>query len=354
MTEETISTTQPNKPVEPEKPQKPRRAKWIWLGLGIFLAAALLSSLLGYGSGIQQRLGLEATARVTNAAVYFQYGMEQLNAGNYQLARTQFQYVLQLDPSYPGIMDALTQVELQIALAQTPTVMPTPTPSPTPDTRGSEELFNDAVSDMANQDWAGALQALDALRNEDLTYRTIDVDGMYYIVLRERGMQMILSECDPEGGGYLITLAERFAPLDSEAINYRSWARRFMTAVTFWGIDWQRVVDNISDVAYALPNLCDSSGYSAIQRNKLALIGYGDTLMRSADPCGALTQYQNASLIGVYVYGDNLVEGDDTLQSKIDEASTQCTNLTATAAPPVGITPTVTSETPTPTDTITP
>jgi tetratricopeptide (TPR) repeat protein len=356
MTEDTISTTQPNKPVEPEKPTRPekvKRGKWIWLGIGIFLGAAILSSLFGYGSGIQQRLNLAATARVANAAQYFQYGMEQMAAGNYQIARTQFQYVLQLDPSYPGIVDALAQVELQITLAQTPTVMPTPTPSPTPDTRGVEELYNAAVTDMANQDWAGALAALEALRNEDHTYRTVDVDGLYYVVLRERGMQMILSECDPEGGGYFITLAERFAPLDSEAINYRSWARRFMTGVTFWGIDWQRVVDNLADVAYALPNLCDASGYSAVQRYKLALIGYGDTLMRTADPCGANTQYLNASALGIYVYGDNLVEGDDTLQSKIDESSTQCTNLTAPTAPPAGTTPTVTEETPTPTETTT-
>ncbi len=71
MTEDTISTTQPNKPVEPEKPVKPekiKRGKWIWLGLGIFLGAAILASLLGYGSGIQQRLNLEATARVANSA----------------------------------------------------------------------------------------------------------------------------------------------------------------------------------------------------------------------------------------------------------------------------------------------
>jgi hypothetical protein len=177
---------------------------------------------------------------------------------------------------------------------------PTPEPvfTPTPDLRGIEDIFIQAQQQMRNQDWETVIQTLDVLRKADITYRTIEADGMYYLSLRNRGIDKIVKSGNLEGGIYDLALSERFAPLDRDADGFRTWARMYMAGASFWGIDWPKVIEYFGQIVIALPNLRDGSGYSALERYRIAFIKYGDQLNGLGQYCDAQYNYEMALSIG--------------------------------------------------------
>lgn len=305
--------------------QKPNRWVWILLGFSMVLMMVALGSFAGYRMGLNNRLRQEASQVAMAAATQFELGMNDFNHGRYDTARERFEYVIELDPNFPGATDMLMKVMLAAAQVSTPTQAMTPTPAftPTPDTRGAQEIFNHALDALRSQDWNLLIDTLDALRKEDLTYRTVDVDGLYYIALRFRGISKIVQEGNLEGGIYDLALAEQFAPLDRDAEGFRNWARLYLTGASFWEVDWPRVISAFSQIYPAMPNLRDGSGWTAVERYRQALIGYGDQLAQKGDYCAAKDQYEAALAMGP----------DDLLAPTAAYAQIQCSPPTATPEP---------------------
>ncbi|HMN63301.1 MAG TPA: hypothetical protein PJ988_23235 [Anaerolinea sp.] len=222
-------TDEPVLPVleEDTTPLPPGRVKqWPWIlgGIVLILLLGTLGGFIGYRAALQMRSQASAEQIATAATEQFMLGLQEQASGNYGVARKRFEYVIQLDPNFPGAQEKLTEVMMAIALAQTPTVTPvqaTPTLTPTPDTRAEEDIFNNARELMAAKEWAKAIEVLDALRNKNLTYRAIEVDGMYYEALRFRGLAKI-NAGNLEEGLYDLALVERFAPLDVDANGVRT------------------------------------------------------------------------------------------------------------------------------------
>ncbi len=282
----------------PKKAKKPRKRRWLLILGGIFavLALAAVGGFFGYQQAISERVKKESDQRTLVATTHFQMGLEALQEGKYGRARDQFEYVIALDPSFPGASDKLTEVMLAMATVATPTTAPTPTIyiSPTPDTRTEDQLYTEAQQLMRAQDWDNAILTLDALRTANLEYHPLDVDGMYYIALRNRGINKITIEGNLEGGIYDLSVAETFAPIDKQADSYRTWARYYLTASSFWDVDWAKVVDYFGQIYQALPNLRDGSNYTAVERFRIASRKYGDQLAAAGDYCAARDQYKNS------------------------------------------------------------
>jgi len=274
---------------------KPSRKTTLWVALigGVLVIAGLL---LGIYAGIRIRQENELNLIKQTLGDQFNRGLQEMQSGQYDLARQRFEYVLKYDPAYPGAKDKLTEV--LVLLSATATVVPsdTPTPdiSPTPDLRGVEELFNQAQQKLAASDWDGTQQTLDSLRQKNPDYKTVQVDGMYYILLRNRGVDKILVQHNLEGGIYDLTLAEHFGPLDNNAAGLRNFSRLYLTGASLWDVDWAQVVYYFQQLTVSLPNLTDSSGYTAGQRYYLALIEYGKVLMSKNKPCDAQIQFDLA------------------------------------------------------------
>jgi hypothetical protein len=210
--------------------------------------------------------------------------------------------VAQIAPGFPGITQKLTQV--MVVLTHTdvpPTAVPVATKppllTPTPDTRGVEDLIKQAQDNLRNKDWDAAIATLDNIRNIDPTYRVVDVDGMYYIALRFRGMDKILKNGSLEGGAYDLAQAESFAPIDHEADSYRTWSALYLQGAAYWGIDWVKVIDNFGNIMQSLPGLRDGSGMTAGERYRIALLRYGDQLAAAGDWCNAQKQYEAAQQV---------------------------------------------------------
>ncbi|MEW6651692.1 MAG: hypothetical protein AB1453_16070, partial [Chloroflexota bacterium] len=274
-----ISATEPVAVVQSE--EEPRRKNRLWLvlvGILLLLAGGGIGVFLGYQQGIELRREAQKNQIVTEATYQFNLGIADLEAKRYETARRRFEFIILLDPTFPGAAEKLAEAMMLASLAMTPTIAPTPTPVPTPDLRGEEELFNQIQQHLINGEWEQAILTIQNLRDRNLGFKSVDVDGMYYIALRFLGIQNIaLGQL--EVGIYNLTLAERFAPLDVEGINYRNWARMYLSAVSFWGADWARVVRSFADIYPSLPNLRDSSGMTATERFRIGSIRYGDQLM---------------------------------------------------------------------------
>ncbi len=290
-------------PAPSSPPQKKRRGalRSALVGLTLLLVIAAASAYAGYASGMQQRQAAEATQVASDIQQQFQLGLEDLQAKRYDLARQRFEFVLEQNPNYPGAVDRLTEAMLALNATATPTVVPTPTLTPTPDLRGEQELFDQAQAALQNEDWDAAIETLLTLRKRNAAYRAVDVDGMLYIALRNRGVQKILQQADLEGGTYDLALAERFGPLDAEARNYRIWVSLYVTGASFWELDWGQAAYYFGQVAPLAPNLRDASGMTASQRYLIAAQKYADYLMDNKAWCKAEEQYRIAQSLGADV-----------------------------------------------------
>lgn len=326
-------------------PDSPRRLSTRWiilLGLLFLVAIAALSAFSGYGTAIQARQSLESTQSAISAQEQFELGVQDIEAGRYDLARQRFEYVIQLSPGYPGVTEKLAQVLTELSITATPTLKPTPTLTPTPDMRGVEEIFVQAQQDLSNQEWTAAIDSLLALRKADPNYQMVWIDDMLYVSYRNRGVDKILKLGDLEGGIYDLTQSARIGPLDAEAKGYQTWARLYITGASFWELDWGQAVYYFAQVAPALPNLRDGSGWTATERYRLALIGYGGFLADNKDWCSAQQQYELALQLG------SDAEVEETLQfvrnkcsgDSDDESSPQPSETLPTEALPTEVLPT--------------
>ena len=297
---ETLAT-QPIAPSEiseetlPE--EKHKRSGWSWvlwsiLGILILALIAAGSAYGGYVSARQERANVYSTRVSGEAQAQYDLAIQAIASKNFDLARQRLEYVITISPDYPGAAEKLTEVLLEQRITATPTTAPTPTLTPTPDMRGRDELYTQAQSMMASGDWEGAINALLSLRQKYPEYMAIDVDGMLYVALRNRGIDKIAKNADLEGGTYDLTLAERFGPLDAEAKNWRDWAELYIRGASFWDVDWAQAVYFFSQLAPSAPNLRDASGWTASERYLKALLGYGDWLSANGQWCSAKDQYE--------------------------------------------------------------
>lgn len=274
-----------------------KRLSWLWfalLGLTILVVFAVMSGFGGYLSGIGLRKNAGEAQVAKAAGEQYQLAMIDLQQKHYERARQRLEYLLSIDPSYPGAVDQLSSVMALMNVTATPTVTPTPAVTPTPDTRSQDELFNQAQQAVLNSDWSAAIESLLALRKANPDYRPVDVDGMLFVALRNRGQNKILKEADLEGGIYDITLAGSFGPLDTEAQGLLNWTTMYITGASFWEIDWEQVVYYFSQVAPQMPYLTDGSGMTATARYAMGLFELGNTQSSQGKWCKAVEYYQQS------------------------------------------------------------
>ncbi len=320
------------------------------VGILVLAGVAAASGFAGYNQGIALRTGAQATQVVATAKEQFELGVQDYAEGQYFRARQRFEYVIQLDPDYPGVTEKLAEVLLELNTTATPTTAPTPTLTPTPDLRDVEQLFSDGQQYLANGEWTQAIETLLQLRKKDPGYHTVDLDGMLFIALRNRGWDKIVKEADLEGGIYDLNLASRFGPIDAEAQNMLTWASIYITGASFWELDWSQAVFYFSQVAPQLPGLRDGSGMTAAERYRKALIGYGDQLMVQEQYCDAREQYNLALSFGPDAAAEESnAEANERCEGKSDNGSSGDNEPEPTQAPAPTEGPPPTDE-PAPTD----
>ena len=309
MSENELKDTQPNT-TKMETAPAARKKFTGWLAGLVLIVLIAVGVLGGYASGMSKRYAAQDTQESGLLLQQYQMGVQAVNAGQYAVAKKHFEYIIQHYPNYPGVKSAYTDLLLRMMITPTEIPSPTPTITPTPDTRSIDQVYTDVTAlltatgaNLCGTNWDDVITKLDTLRKDDLTYHAAEVDGMYYIALRNRGVCKIYPQSfEPnatcatlninlEGGIYDLTQAERFGPLDSNATALRTWARMYITGSSFWDQDWTQAINYFNQVMANYPNLADSSCTTASERFRQASLGYAQQLINAGDYCGAEKQF---------------------------------------------------------------
>jgi tetratricopeptide (TPR) repeat protein len=334
LQETQVLKTNNDEPEDGKKAKKARRPvrRVIWFGiLGLFVLS-LIGAGLGYKAGIDLRLKKQNDQVALVAATQFQLGLAELQKGEFEQAKRRFEYIIQIDPNFPGAADKLAEAMVQLALVKTPTpvLTSTPVPSPTPDFRGEEDLFNQIIYHLVTQEWQAAVDTVMALRDKNSDYRPVDVDGVYYIATRNLGIHKILYLGDLEGGIYDLAIASSIGPLDSEANGYSTWARMYLTGAAYWEIRWVDVLNYFSQLYQSMPQLRDKNGWTASERYRIANIKYADQLVLEEEWCAARDRYNIALMM---VNDANLAQTATAIHLICEPPATETPNVTMTPTP---------------------
>ncbi|MGA9532019.1 MAG: hypothetical protein WBR18_04835 [Anaerolineales bacterium] len=327
--------TQPSDIGPSESPGLWRRLRWFIIG---FVLIVLLAAGAGYFSGQRQRAQAQASQVESQAKEQFDRGVQDLEEGNFELARQRFEYVAEIDPNYPGLAGKLAEVMLAV---NQPTPKPTLEATATPNLAPVEDLFTQSQTALQAEEWSLAIDTLLILRSKDPGYRAVDVDGMMYIALRNRGVDRIANQGMLEEGMYDLARAQSFGPLDRDASNWRGWAELYLTANSYMGLNWAQAVSRFAQVYLVAPYLRND----AYIKYAVSAQNYAAQLVAAGDPCAAEDMYDESLLAW-----DNA-----TMYPTATEARNKCRTATAPAPkPPPPDTPTPGDETPTPGPTETP
>jgi len=286
-----------------------RRSSWFIMAIIMALLIVLVGALLGIPRGINDRVSLSETQAAPKIQSQLANARLDIEEGRFEVALGRLDWILEemspflSEEELTEVGDLYSQTLLQMSTYATPTPEPSPTPTvpvntPTPDLRGEEDLFTTAQQLIAAESWDEAIKTLEALRDKNLDYKAIQVDGMLYVALRNRGVQKILVEGSLEPGIYDLTLAERFAPLDSSAEGFRTWTRLYLTGASFWGVDWSQVVYYFEQIYPALPNLRDGTNMTATERFRIGAMEYASQLAAAGEVCEAQEYFDKAFAIG--------------------------------------------------------
>src|SRR5215208_2890868 len=286
---ENLGNTQPN--ITVNKVSKRWRGRtFLFNALGL-IVILFLAVLAGYRSALAVRQSTLSAAMAQDLGTQFQYALVDIEFQRYANARQRLEYIIERDPSYPGAQQKLTEV---LVKSNVPTATITPSLTPTPNFSGAEQAFLQAQQLITAQDWPAAISTLDQVRKLGPTYKTSQVDGMYYFALRNYGYSLITQQGNLEGGIYQFTLAERFGPLDRDANGLREGSRYYLIGASFWELDWKEALFYFNQVAGY--GLWDGT-MTVNERIHQASMRYGDQLVDVGYYCDAVTQYDAAQAI---------------------------------------------------------
>ncbi len=326
------------------KPAKTKKGGWVWLGVLFVLLAIAIGILSGYQSGVNRRLANQESKVIDRAAQQLELSYQDMASGSLENAKKRLEYILSIYPGFPGVEQLLAEVNTKLNLpTPTPTVefIPTATPeiTATPDFRGAEEIFGQIEQAIAGQQWSVALDEISRIRESAYEYRTVDVDGFYYIALRNDGIQKINSG-QLEQGMFELATAKNLGGLDGQAAGVRDMASWYITAASHWDTNWPEAIRMFGELSAAYPGLRDSSGLSATDRYRLALSGFALQIFKSGNPCGSYEYYKQS----LAIYDDPQIQQDASFAREACDLQNQATQ----AAQPTP-TPEVTPEVPVPT-----
>jgi hypothetical protein len=289
-----VTPIEPTPQTQPGLP-RPRRWRWILGGVAVFVVLFGLGALGGYQTGLFARQSEEGLQKAVEANYQYQLGVVDLEQGACKGAKDRFIYVIELVPDYPGAQERLIEASI-CASGGAPTAEAPVGPTPTPDLRGAEQIFADAQGLLAAGTWDSLLPALDTLRKNFPDFQPIEVDRMYYIALRNRGMERIspAGDGDLERGIYDLNQAEQIGPLDAEAQNFRQWAVWYLVGLSFWEVDWPQAVQYFQYVAQAAPQLHDFNFITAESRLAQAVVFYAESLIQEAERLATQKQWCSA------------------------------------------------------------
>jgi len=267
------------------------------------LSLIVASAVGGVIIGLQDR----ASDRQTQADRYYQEGLANFASGKLELAKADFEYVLRLEPAYPGAQEQIAQVTERL------TVKPTPTSAAL--TSAIDQLYQTGLTAYQTKKWATAIDALAQVRSIDPTYQAAQVSQYLFDASVTYGLELIQTDRLEEAIAYL-DQAAYIRPLPADAALQAQYAKLYLTARGYWNVNWEKAIERFTELYTIAPGYKDT-----FVRLVGSYVEYGNERVRAGDSCAAQKQYEEAIKLSPGA----------ALQTKLDQAKQVC--LTATPAP---------------------
>ncbi|MEN8097679.1 MAG: hypothetical protein ABFQ89_01260 [Chloroflexota bacterium] len=226
----------------------------------------------------QATLAAEIEKQVTLAAT-------DLEQGRRELAARRLSFVLTKTPEYPNL--APTMKAAQATNTPTPTATPVPSPTPTPP-QDPEQVYSLAEETFGNSEWITSIETLLNLQTSHPEYNPDQVQYLLYHAYINHGMDM-LEEDRLEEGLFYLDEASTFWALPEEVVAEQERTIRYMRAMSYWGVDWERVIAEFEILTYGTIAYRD-----VFVRLIEAHVEYGDDLIAIESWCEAEEQYAEA------------------------------------------------------------
>ena len=315
-------------------PKAKKHGGWWVLGAILFVVLALAFGVWsGYSRGVGRRVTAQKDNQLTIAAQQLTLAYEDLDKNQLDTAKQRIEYILKIYPDFPGAQEMLVDIQMRMGLPThaAPTLalppLETPTgPTSTPDLRGVDELFNATKALVSEQKWAEALVNILSLRERYYDYKTAQVDGFYYVSLRNDGINKIYSG-KLEQGIWELNEAAQIGALDNQAAGAITLANMYVTGASYWDNNWPEAIRIFDELRQTYPNLTDATGMSTTERYRVALYKQGALFAAQNDFCTALDYYQRSLAVAP----------DQQIAAQATIAETECNKPAPTAI----VTPTI-------------
>ncbi len=289
----------------PQLRAAPRRSWGGWIlfaALVSFAGAVLIPGALGLYFGSQER----AAYLHQQAVQHYQQALTYESENYTELAIAEIQTALKYDPGYQEAADKLRvlQEKGKASVTAVPTALPL-----------AEQLFQNAQSAIARQQWAEALDALEELVRIKPDLRASEVKALLIQSYLNAGKESVAAG-QVEQARTRFDSALSLDPTNAEAKLLRARAILYLKGAEVVNLDWQSAVSNFQQLYGLDPNFYDV-------KNQLlnASINYGDFASAQNAYCLASREYERAVSLGA----------NSTVESKMDFANEHC--MQAVTAP---------------------
>ncbi len=301
-----------------------RLAGLLLILLSVLVGWFLLIAFLGWQSG-QQALRDKQFAQLDRQMTLAEADIAQ---GNYQLALTRLEWVLERDAKADGAQDLREQA--LSGLGSTPeatpvtavTVTPAPTRLPTA-TPGAIDSPSDELLRIqrlvATKFWEEALPALLAFQQQFPSFEREETDQLLYDVYLNYGLDLVSGE-EVELGMFYLSQAQRLGDLPQSVVDYQTWAELYTQGISFYGVNWDAS-------AYYFRDLCLAAPFYQASCDQLftVLVSLADQYAAAQDWCPAQTIYAEASQ----------QQTTAALREKLTTAEENCLLATPTPSEPI-------------------
>lgn len=292
---------------------------FIFIGACVLLTAVVVAVWGGVRAGQNER-GAQATqTTAADLSLQFDLGVQDLEAGNYALAAQRFRWILDRDAEYPGAVEQLAEAQRMMETDPEPG---TATPIPPSEADTNDEKFAEAETLYNDNQWEAAIDRLQMLQATAPDYRTADVQNMLYESLKSLGLQYIRNDDRLEEGIILLDQAAMIKPLDDISDGERLIANLYVTAKSYWSLNWPVVIQNLNEIYRVAPNYRDVE-----DRLWEAYTTYAKQLWLAGSPCDSVDLYESAAQIRY------TTEIKDNIEGATDACLNPTPTPTATGAP---------------------
>jgi tetratricopeptide (TPR) repeat protein len=299
---------------EAEAPSRWRWVRTVVLWMMGFILLLVVSIGGGAYYGLHRGERDREQARIEKAEEHYQAGLKRLGDGEFELAIAEFEQALKINPDHQFAQQGIAEAQARIAARPTPTPLATDTYEIV-----AADLYQKAVTHYEAEEWQEAASVLTQLRALDPTYEAEKVEEMLFTSLYNAGMAL-LDEDRLEEGIFYLDQAVALRPLDEEALTQRSLAIKYMTALGYWGVDWDRCIERFEELYAIAPNYKD-----VFQRLYRAHVTYADAWYAQEEMCPAEEQYTLAL---------RLMNDTEIAQKRV-EAAEVCAIATPTPIAPI-------------------